>query len=196
MIFDVGPDIRQQLITNHIFDIEKAIISHRHSDHIIGLWELHVFNKYFDKNINLYIKKEDKDHIDKVFGFCINKFNNKLIEHNMKIDDLFFQEQQHGEIKNLSIRYQDIVYANDFSSILNEEIFYDSKMIFLDCANWHSTYAHVGFDFIDSMMKFNAKKIYLINLSHKLDFQELKIKIRNKFQSRITPAYDSMIIDI
>lgn len=196
ILFDAGPDIKQQLTYNKIYDINKIVISHEHSDHIIGLWEFHVLFKYFHKEIDLYIRKHDFESIKSVLSFCIKKFNLKLIQHDTRIDNMFFQEQQHGNITNLTMRYKDVVYANDFSFILHSDIFHDSKIIFLDCADWTSTYSHVGFDFIHNMLTFDCNKIYLINLSHKLDFNELQEKIKKSFGDKVQLTYDNMIIQM
>ncbi len=194
ILIEASPDIRQQLIKNNISSIKKVVLSHAHSDHSSGIWELEVLHRYFGVVIDLYIRQVDLDHLV-TFDWFLQKFNIKIIDSFMSVDNISFAEQIHGDTTSLTIRYNDVVYANDFSQITHDQILQNADVIFWDCASWVSSSSHFGFDQLALVLKYNPKKVILINLSHRLDWHSLEQKARY-VSHLITPGYDGMQIII
>ena len=72
ILIDTSPDLRQQLITNKIKNIDKVFYSHIHADQTHGINDLRVFfiqkktpiDVFADPSTSLYLKKN--------FSYCFN----------------------------------------------------------------------------------------------------------------------------
>ena len=52
-IIDTSPDIRSQFLKNKIYDIDFALFTHAHADHILGINELRTFYLKYDFSNNI-----------------------------------------------------------------------------------------------------------------------------------------------
>ena len=54
LAIDIGPDFRQQLLTNSITDIHAVLLTHEHNDHITGLDDIRPINFLHHRDIPVY----------------------------------------------------------------------------------------------------------------------------------------------
>lgn len=201
ILVDCGFDIRHQLLKYDINKIDAVLLTHDHADHVSGLDELRVFNLLHKMIPGLYADESTLGIIMERFDYLFKSgfFNPKSIDFYSKIKigniDIQFFKQDHGSMDSLGMRIGDVVYSNDLINYPEESKQYlrDARIWVMDCIDYVSTDTHCGLDKVLAWREeFLPRKIYLTNLSHDLDYFELK----SKLPPDIEPAHDGLVIEI
>ena len=69
LVFDIGPDIRRQLIETGVETVDGFFSTHCHFDHFGGLPELHNLEKFTDAEISLYGAEAVENYIEEVYSW-------------------------------------------------------------------------------------------------------------------------------
>ena len=77
ILIDTSPDLRNQLISNKIKNIDKVFYSHMHADQTHGINDLRVFFIKNKKTIPIYADKATSKYLLKTFSYCFKKTFNE-----------------------------------------------------------------------------------------------------------------------
>ena len=205
VLIDASPDIRTQLISNKIRDVNHVFFTHAHADQCHGINDLRAFYIKYQNKLNVYADPNTKKHLISSFGYCFNdkpgypsilkmnilkkKYVFKAKKNKLIIESIM---TQHGYIKSASyIINKKIFYGSDVSKIFNKDIkkLYDLNYFIVDCLRYEPHPSHFNLDQVLNFIKIiNPKKTILTNLQSSLDYQELK----NRLPANVLPAYDGM----
>ena len=58
VIFDIGPDFRQQMLTNNVDHLDAILVTHAHRDHVGGLDDIRPFNWTQHRKMEIYANAE------------------------------------------------------------------------------------------------------------------------------------------
>jgi len=203
---DFGPDIKRQLMEHNVSKLDAVICTHDHADHSSGIDELRVYGYNDSKPVKLYSNKKTLDPLESRFPYMF-KFHDDVgpflksetISNFEKIDiegvTIQFFNQIHGSNSSLGFRINDFVYSNDVTEFPHEATkFLDGINTWvLDCVDYKRTHAHAGLEEVLEWQKiYRPKEILLTNLSHSLDYDELKTKLPNN----VEPCIDGLKIRI
>ena len=70
LLIDSSPDLRFQLLSNKIKDVNYVLYTHAHADQTHGINDLRAFYIKYKKKINVYADKLTKKHLFSSFGYC------------------------------------------------------------------------------------------------------------------------------
>ena len=201
VLIDSGPDIKNQLLQNNIDDIDAIILTHAHNDHIIGLDDIRIVSiKNGNKAIDLYANEQTMFrvlgmfnylHLQKNINPILIKYYSEVSVGKIKLQT--FKQHHHEQMNSTGIRINNFVYANDVISFPDESLKYlhNADAMLVDCKNYEDTDIHAG---LGTVMKWNdifkPKKMFLTDMSHKIDYDEVKSKIPENVQ----PCFDGMKI--
>lgn len=73
LLIDTGPEMRIQLLRAGVADIDAALITHSHADHIYGMDDLRQFNFRHGRHIPVYATEETLDRLRHVFDYCFRE---------------------------------------------------------------------------------------------------------------------------
>ncbi len=210
ILVDFGADIRSQLLREKVKNIQAAILTHDHADHVNGIEDLKIFAFYNKHPLNIYSDKVTLESIQSRFYYMFKspdpnehwgsqRLRPQEIDFFSKVNiegvDIQFFKQHHGRIDSLGFRINNFVYSNDLITFPQEsEIYLQNIDVWvLDCIEEGSTAAHSGLvDIIKWVEKFKPKQVYLTNMNHTLDYDEF----RKKLPAGVLPAYDGLTINI
>ncbi len=197
ILVDFGFDIKNQLIRENISEIDAAILSHDHADHVSGIDDLRVFSFIQREALNIYTDNATAKKIEERYNHLFSSkqlilkpvdFYEKFYVKNTEVQ-LF--KQDHGDIASLGVKIGNFVYSCDVADFFAEskDYLFGLDVWIIDCKEYSSNYRHAGLDRIMEWNKqFKPKQIFLTNLSHKLDYYELKANL----PPHITPLHDGL----
>ena len=210
ILIDASPDLRQQLLRHKITKINKVFFSHMHADQTHGINDLRPFYLNSRKQIDVYADKETSFYLKKTFSYIFKSYSkeypatlkiNKLknifsIKDKNKMLKIKSIKVEHGKVKsNCFIIDKKIAYISDVNKIYSKDYKYfkNLKFLIIDCLWYDNHPSHFNLETSLSIIKkFKPKKGILTNLSHVLDYVELKKKLPNN----VIPAYDGLTIDL
>ena len=181
-----------------------------HSDQTHGINDLRPFYLNSRKQIDVYADKETSFYLKKTFSYIFKSYSkeypatlkiNKLknifyIKDKNKMLKIKSIKVEHGKVKsNCFIIDKKIAYISDVNKIYSKDYKYfkNLKFLIIDCLWYENHPSHFNLETSLSMIKkFKPKKGILTNLSHVLDYVELKKKLPNN----VMPAYDGLTIDL
>ena len=70
IIIDCGPDFRYQMLREGVKDIDAILLTHQHTDHIIGLDDVRAFNYFCAKDIPVYATEQVQKVVRKDFDYA------------------------------------------------------------------------------------------------------------------------------
>jgi len=208
ILIDTSPDIRNQFLKNKIKDISSVLLTHKHADQTIGLFELRPFFWKYKKKINIYSDKNTLSYLKKTHNylfkktkdynpilkanvikssFSLGKLNNKINFKSISV--------KHGKIKSLAYIFNKIAYISDCNdiSIVDNSLLKNLNFLILDCLKYEKHPSHFNLEealYISNVLK--PKKTVLTNLHYDMDYDYL-LKILPK---NVIPAYDGLSLYI
>lgn len=74
-VVDSGPDFRQQCLREDIREVDAALFTHQHSDHIMGFDDLRRFSIGLDVTLPVYATAQCLAQVQAAFSFAFDKSN-------------------------------------------------------------------------------------------------------------------------
>jgi len=204
-LIDTSSDIKTQLLSNKVNNINRVFYTHSHADQTHGINELRAFWLKNKKKIPIYADKNTSNYLKKSFEYCFKKTNdyqailkmnelkklhiykdskNKIIIRSVTV--------QHGPIKSICyIINNKCAYAPDVNKIFSKDLKYfrNLKYLVIDCLRYLPHPSHFNLEDVLNFVKIiKPKKTILTNLNNDIDYSEIKKKI----PKNIIPAYDGL----
>ena len=201
ILVDFGFNIKEQLIKADIYNLDGAILTHDHADHVSGIDELRVFFYVHGKPLDIFVLDSIAPTILDRYSYLFNSGRlvmniiNDFEEIKIKDIKLQFFPQIHGPIQSLGIRVDGFVYSCDVREFpaVADKYLYDIDTWVVDCMDYKSNFAHAGLEkILEWDEKYRPKLIYLTNMNHNIDYH----KIITELPSHITPLYDGCKIKL
>ena len=211
-LIDVPPDIRVQLIREHISDVERIFLTHWHYDHCAGFGDIgfYVYVKR-KKPIDLYLHEKTMQSFQASFGYMGSSFNlNQLKAYqpcHFKDFTITPIEVVHSVSgfgflieSNIKIAYLPDTY---FASKRTKEFIRNVDVLIVDAAFFgKSIFKERRHMSVDEAIQFrkevNAKITYLTHLSmhYSKPVTSKKLEQYVKKYRNVKIAYDGLQIDI
>ena len=207
VLIDTSPDIKQQLISNKIKNVDAIVYTHEHADQTAGIFEFRPFYFLTRKKIAIYCNLQTKKRIISSFPWLFK--SSKLYPQIMKIKSLssnFLISKKktklkmqsinviHGNINTRGYLFKKIAYLSDCNKIPNKSLkkLKNLNYLIIDCfrINKHATHLNLE-ESLDLIKYLKPKKAILTNLHIDLDYKKLK-KILPK---NVVPAFDGLSIN-
>lgn len=70
VVIDAGPDFRYQMLREGVKDIDAILLTHEHTDHIMGLDDVRAFNYFCSKSIEVWATERVQRVVRKNFDYA------------------------------------------------------------------------------------------------------------------------------
>ncbi len=214
LLIDTSPDLRWQLLQNHISYLDAVLYTHSHADHLHGIDDLREINRLKGESLNFYATKDTVEVIAHSFPYLLakpEKKNNVSMQPSLVANEVFYYKDFYiNDLKIMPIKLQghvlpstgyifndgEIVYIADYRRL--EDKVWDFvkkkvKLLILPLTTVGGSEFHASFDEVMSdIEKLAPQKAILNHMAAECDYDEIeKITPQN-----VEPAFDGMTLEI
>lgn len=205
ILFDTGPDLRQQCLNMGITHIDAVVYTHAHADHIYGLHEIRLFTGKKIPRIPLYTPLDMVRTLQNAFSYALDSQDPyyypfakiEEIQGDFTIQELKLQplKQYHGHQTSWGYRVGSFAYSTDFHALPEEtlEALRGVQTWVVDCLQMTSHQTHSWFEqTLHYIRMLEIPRAILIHMGAEMDYQTLKALC----PTGVEPAYDGMVIPV
>jgi len=202
ILIDIGPDFRQQMLSNAIADLDAVLLTHEHNDHVAGLDDVRSINFKFNKDMPIYglarVLQDVKTRFH--YAFKSNKYPGvpqlDLIEVNedfnigsLKICPI---PVMHGRLPILGYRIHNFAYVTDASFLSASSVrkLQDLEYLVLNALRITPHHSHFNLEeALATIDKIKPKHCYLTHISHLFNTHE---EIEKSLPANVSVGYDGL----
>ena len=214
LLVDTSPDMRQQLLSAGIGELDAVLYTHTHADHTHGIDDLRLINRNMGCAIDVYASKESLKEMGRRFDYvmeppdprakghfykpCVNamEINGPFTVGPLKVTSF---TQGHGFMNSLGFRFD----AGDVSAAYSTDVVTLDDAAFatlegvgvwiVDCLRIrpHTTHAHLDLA-LEWIERVKPRRAVLTHMTHDFDYAALA----EFLPSGVEPAYDTMAIEV
>jgi phosphoribosyl 1,2-cyclic phosphate phosphodiesterase len=212
VMVDVGPDLREQLISADVHWLDGVFITHEHADHIHGIDDLRSLFILNKKRLDVYLDEPTSRTVFDRFDYCFKSpegshyppiVNGHLIQPGQTVTingpggslEILPFLQVHGDIPSLGYRFDDLAYSSDLSDLPDDSLreLAGLDIWIVDALRYKPHPSHFTLDEALAWIgRVKPRRAVLTNLHSDLDYEALKAKL----PAHIEPAYDGMKIEL
>jgi phosphoribosyl 1,2-cyclic phosphate phosphodiesterase len=209
LLIDTTPDLRTQLLREHIGIVHATLFTHDHADHVFGLDDLRIFPHYLGHPMPVYCEEQVEARIRKSFDYA---FAEEAKGYAGGVPQIDFQRIDlqpfsvlgmqviplrlwHGRFRVLGFRFGNIAYCTDTNRIPDEslELLQGLDVLILDALRPRPHATHFGLDeAIAVARRLNPRRTLFTHMSHEIEHQWAEENLPNGME----PAYDGLRIPI
>ena len=210
LLIDTSPDLKQQILSNKIENIDAVFYTHEHADHTHGINELRSINLIHGKIIPCYGNEQTMDKITNSFNYLfentVKSYYPAILSNNLFSSNEFdifginikLISQNHGDIDSIGF-----IFDNKIAYNLDVKYFYEQDEYFkkienidhwiVGCLRIDPHISHASLSEVKEWLdKVKPKKAYLSHMTAHLDFNETLKFLNNE---NYMPAYDGQILE-
>ncbi|NVO23794.1 MBL fold metallo-hydrolase [Donghicola mangrovi] len=208
VLIDTTPDMRAQLVSAGVGELDGVVYTHAHADHTHGIDDLRqvVFN--IGRQLDVWADGDTQDSLLGRFSYAFvqpegSPYPSILNMHTIRGPititgaggDITFTpfKVEHGSIDALGFRIKDVAYLPDVSEIYDDAW---ATLKQLDC--WivdalrrkpHPTHAHLA-KALEWIERMQPRTAVLTNMHIDLDYEDVAAET----PEHVSPAYDGMVL--
>ncbi len=208
IVIDVGPDFRQQMLSNQVKNVDAILITHEHNDHIIGMDDIRPFNFNSGKQMDVYAIERTAIELKDRFKYIFRneaypgapQIRLHIIDPQVSFEISGIKitpiEVMHGRLRIVGFRIGDFTYVTDAKTISLSEMekIRGSKVLALNALRRKEHHSHLTLQqAIEVVQEIQPDTAYFTHFSHWLATHE---ELETELPNNIFPAFDNLNIEI
>ena len=206
LLFDAGPDFRQQMLREHVKKLDAIILTHEHKDHIAGMDDVRAFNFKSQDAIDIYAEDEVQEAVKREYKYV---FENKYAGiPKMRLNTIPPSgfEIRGMKIIPIRVKHKDLdIYGfriGVFAYVTDADYIPESSMEKLIGVKYlvinalrkqkHSSHFNLS-EAVDHIHKISPKRAFITHISHQMGRYN---EVAPELEQGITLAYDGMTFTI
>lgn len=206
VVFDAGPDFRQQMLREHVTKLDAIILTHEHKDHIAGMDDVRAFNFKSQDAIDIYAEQEVQEAVKREYKYVFeNKYPgipkmrlNPIPEFGFNIKELKIipVRVRHKELDIYGFRIGVFAYITDADYIPESsmEKLIGVKYLVINALRKQKHPSHFNLsEAIEHVRKISPKRAFLTHISHQMGRYN---EVSQELPPGVLFASDGMTIEI
>jgi len=208
ILIDSSIDVRQQLLTYGIKNIDYVLYTHAHADHILGLGDLRHISFLRKDPITILARQQHMKEIKNIFyylfspprqiGGGVTRITPKIITRPFRINNITVcpLDIRHGILKITGFLFDNrFAYITDASHIPEKSMqkLYNLDVLILNALRYKKHGTHFTVDEALSVIHtLKPKRTYLVHMTHNIRHHILQ----KSLPKNVFAAYDGLTISI
>lgn len=207
IVFDAGPDFRQQMLREKVTHIDAIVLTHEHKDHIAGMDDVRAFNYKTRDAIDIFAEERVLKEIRREYSYVfaeqqypgIPKMRlNEINTENFSIKGLEIipVRVMHFRLPILGFRIGDFAYITDANSVPEEskEKLYGVKYLVVNALRKEKHISHFNlYEAINFIREISPRQAYITHISHQMGLYK---DVSKELPPEIKLAFDGLSIEI
>lgn len=182
LLFDAGPDFRQQMLRENVTKLDSILLTHEHKDHIAGLDDVRAFNYKSQDAIDIYAEERVQKALKKEYSYVFSEYqypgipkmrlnlveDHSFIVHGVKIDPV---RVFHYRLPVYGFRVGNFAYITDANYIPEDskEKLFGVKYLVINALRKEKHISHFNLrEAIDFIREISPKKAFITHISHQM----------------------------
>ena len=209
ILIDASADFREQVLREKVKKIDALLITHIHTDHIMGIPDIRSYTRLLDKPLPVFGSSESVEGLKKTFSYIfdpktfigggIPSLDAIKKDKSFKFNDIEITPipVNHGSLSGcVGYRISDVAYIPDCKSIPNSsmELMRGIKTLIIDTLRMthpHSTHMILP-ESSEVVKELGVEKCYLTHMCHEMHYKN----DAHLLSSNTDFAYDGLVLNL
>jgi len=182
IVFDAGPDFRQQMLREKVTKLDAIILTHEHKDHIAGMDDVRAFNYKTQDAIDIYAEERVQKEVRKEFSYVFAEYQYPGIP-KMRLNNIppyMFHVKGievipirlfHYRLPIYGFRIGDFAYITDANYIPEEskEKLFGVKYLVINALRKEKHISHFSLmEAVEQIKQISPKRAFITHISHQM----------------------------
>jgi phosphoribosyl 1,2-cyclic phosphate phosphodiesterase len=203
LLFDAGPDFRQQMLRENVKRLDAIIITHEHKDHIAGMDDVRAFNYKSQDAIDIYAEERVQKAIKHEFSYVFAEYKypgipemrlNPIPEYGFSVNgiDIVPVRVRHLNLEIYGFRIGNFAYITDANYISEESKnkIIGVKYLVINALRKEKHISHFNLrEALDFIRHISPKRAFITHISHQMGLTK---QVAEELPPGIMLAYDGL----
>lgn len=210
ILFDIGPDFRQQMLRERVKRLDAILVTHAHRDHVAGLDDVRSFNYVQHKKMDVYLNREAKVALERDYKYIFEHHEFPGLPeadlHEVEETEKSFRVAEgvevvpvramHKDLPILGYRIGPLAYITDANYLAPEEMdkLKGVKVLVINALRKEKHFSHYSLpEALEVIKTVNPGRAYVTHISHEMG---LHAEVERTLPEGVFLAYDGLEVEI
>jgi phosphoribosyl 1,2-cyclic phosphate phosphodiesterase len=203
LLFDAGPDFRQQMLRENVKKLDSILLTHEHKDHISGMDDVRAFNYKSQDAIDIFAEERVLKAVKKEYSYVFSEYQypgipkmrlNIISGNSFNISGIEIIPIRvfHYRLPIYGFRIGNFAYITDANYIPEEskEKLFGVKYLVINALRKEKHISHFSLrEAIDFIREISPKKAFITHISHQMGTHKEVLK---ELPPGISLAFDGL----
>jgi phosphoribosyl 1,2-cyclic phosphate phosphodiesterase len=203
LLFDAGPDFRQQMLREKVTRLDSIILTHEHKDHIAGLDDVRAFNYKSQSAIDIYSEERVQKALREEYSYVFSEIQYPGIPKmrlcsipetgfTVKGVEIIPIRAFHYHLPVYGFRIRDFAYITDANFIPEEskEKLFGVKYFVINALRKEKHISHFSLrEALEIIREISPRKAFITHISHQMGFHS---EVSEELPKGTWLAYDGL----